>query len=183
MARTEISSLSGLVAGVAILFIVVIALAGLGLVVVNALAESAWGTFTVAFTIPLALLMGLYMYRFRKGRIAEASIIGVVGLLFAVYLGGRIADSSYGHMFTLSRNTLIVAMAAYGFIASVLPVWMLLCPRDYLSSYLKIGTIAFLIIVPSTNHTKATAETQNAEEPQRSFGQLSNWPFGIDQVF
>ncbi|HEV8137003.1 MAG TPA: carbon starvation CstA family protein [Pyrinomonadaceae bacterium] len=146
MARTEISSLSGLVAGVAILFIVVIALAGLGLVVVNALAESAWGTFTVAFTIPLALLMGLYMYRFRKGRIAEASIIGVVGLLFAVYLGGRIADSSYGHMFTLSRNTLIVAMAAYGFVASVLPVWMLLCPRDYLSSYLKIGTIAFLII-------------------------------------
>jgi len=146
MARTEISPLSGLVAGVAILFIVVIALAGLGLVVVNALAESAWGTFTVAFTIPLALLMGLYMYRFRKGKIAEASIIGVVGLLFAVYLGGRIADSSFGHMFTLSRNTLIVTMAAYGFVASVLPVWMLLCPRDYLSSYLKIGTIAFLII-------------------------------------
>src|SRR5215510_11560775 len=146
MARTEISPLSGLVAGVAILFIVVIALAGLGLVVVNALAESSWGTFTVAFTIPLALLMGLYMYRFRKGKIAEASILGVVGLLFAVYLGGRIADSSLASIFTLSRNTLIIAMAAYGFIASVLPVWMLLCPRDYLSSYLKIGTIAFLII-------------------------------------
>ena len=146
MARTEISPLSGLVAGIAILFIVVIALAGLGLVVVNALAESPWGTFTVAFTIPLALLMGLYMYRFRKGRIAEASIIGIVGLLFAVYLGGRIADSSAAHMFTFSRNSLIVIMAAYGFIASVLPVWMLLCPRDYLSSYLKIGTIAFLIL-------------------------------------
>src|SRR5690242_1728573 len=146
MARTEISPLSGLVAGVAILFIVVIALAGLGLVVVNALAESPWGTFTVAFSIPLALFMGLYMYRFRKGKIAEASIIGVVGLLFAVYLGGRIADSSFAQAFTLSRNALIIAMAAYGFIASVLPVWMLLCPRDYLSSYLKIGTIAFLII-------------------------------------
>ncbi|PWT95278.1 MAG: carbon starvation protein A [Blastocatellia bacterium] len=146
MARTEISPLSGFVAGIAILFIVVIALAGLGLVVVNALAESAWGTFTVGFTIPLALLMGLYMYRFRKGKIAEASILGVVGLLLAVYLGGRIADSSLAHAFTLSRNTLIIAMAAYGFIASVLPVWMLLCPRDYLSSYLKIGTIAFLII-------------------------------------
>src|SRR4051812_12646023 len=146
MARTEISPLSGLVAGVAILFIVVIALAGLGLVVVNALAESPWGTFTVAFTIPLALFMGLYMYRFRKGKIAEASIIGIVGLLFAVYLGGRIADSSAAHMFTFSRNSLIVIMAAYGFIASVLPVWMLLCPRDYLSSYLKIGTIAFLIL-------------------------------------
>ena len=146
MARTEISPLSGLVAGVAILFIVVIALAGLGLVVVNALAESPWGTFTVAFTIPLALFMGLYMYRFRKGKIVEASIIGIIGLLFAVYLGGYIADTSLAQTFTLSRNSLIVIMAAYGFIASVLPVWMLLCPRDYLSSYLKIGTIAFLII-------------------------------------
>jgi carbon starvation protein len=146
MARTEISPLSGLVAGIAILFIVVIALAGLGLVVVNALAESPWGTFTVGFTIPLALFMGLYMYRFRKGRIVEASAIGVVGLLLAVYLGGRIAESSWAPAFTLSRNALIVVMAAYGFIASVLPVWMLLCPRDYLSSYLKIGTIAFLII-------------------------------------
>jgi carbon starvation protein len=146
MVRTEISPLSGLVAGIAILFIVVIALAGLGLVVVNALAESAWGTFTVAFTIPLALLMGLYMYRIRPGKIVEASVLGVIGLLLAVYLGGRIADSSIASAFTLQRNTLIIAMAAYGFIASVLPVWMLLCPRDYLSSYLKIGTIAFLII-------------------------------------
>jgi carbon starvation protein len=146
MARTEISPLSGLVAGIAILFIVVIALAGLGLVVVNALAESPWGTFTVGFTIPLALFMGLYMYRFRKGKIAEASIIGIIGLLFAVYLGGHIGNSSLAQTFTLSRNSLIVIMAGYGFIASVLPVWMLLCPRDYLSSYLKIGTIAFLII-------------------------------------
>jgi carbon starvation protein len=146
MARTEISPLSGFVAGVAILFIVVIALAGLGLVVVNALAESPWGTFTVAFTIPLALFMGLYMYRFRKGKIVEASIIGIAGLLAAVYFGGLIADSSIANTFTLSRNSLLVLMAAYGFIASVLPVWMLLCPRDYLSSYLKIGTIAFLII-------------------------------------
>jgi carbon starvation protein len=146
MARTEISPLSGLVAGIAILFIVVIALAGLGLVVVNALAESPWGTFTVGFTIPLALFMGLYMYRFRKGKIVEASVIGVVGLLAAVYLGGRIADSPWAQAFTLSRNTVVILMAAYGFIASVLPVWMLLCPRDYLSSYLKIGTIAFLIM-------------------------------------
>src|SRR5438874_7560819 len=146
IARTEISGLSGFVAGVAILFIVVIALAGLGLVVVNALAESPWGTFTVGFTIPLALFMGLYMYRFRKGRIVEASVIGVVGLLFAVFLGGKIADSSWAQTFTLSRNTVTLLMAAYGFIASVLPVWMLLCPRDYLSSYLKIGTIALLIV-------------------------------------
>ncbi len=146
IALTEISPLSGFVAGVAILFIVVIALAGLGLVVVNALAESPWGTFTVGFTIPLALFMGLYMYRFRKGRILEASVIGVLGLLLAVFLGGRIADSSWAQTFTLSRHTVIILMAVYGFIASVLPVWMLLCPRDYLSSYLKIGTVAVLII-------------------------------------
>src|SRR5438105_811846 len=146
LARTEISPLSGLVAGIAILFIVVIALAGLGLVVVNALAESPWGTFTVGFTIPLALLMGLYMYRIRPGHIVEASIIGVVGLLFAVFLGGKIADSSWAQTFTLSRSTVIILMAAYGFIASVLRVWLLLCPRDYLSSYLKIGTVAFLIV-------------------------------------
>jgi carbon starvation protein len=146
IARTEISPLSGLVAGIAILFIVVIALAGLGLVVVNALAESPWGTFTVGFTIPLALFMGLYMYRFRKGKIVEASIIGVIGLLFAVYLGGKIADSSWATAFTLSPHKVTLLMAGYGFIASVLPVWLLLCPRDYLSSYLKIGTVAVLII-------------------------------------
>jgi carbon starvation protein len=146
IARTEISPLSGLVAGIAILFIVVIALAGLGLVVVNALAESPWGTFTVGFTIPLALFMGLYMYRFRKGKIVEASVIGVVGLLFAVYLGGRVADSSWAAVLTLSPHKVTLLMAAYGFVASVLPVWLLLCPRDYLSSYLKIGTVAFLII-------------------------------------
>jgi carbon starvation protein len=146
IARTEISPLSGLVAGIAILFIVVIALAGLGLVVVNALAESPWGTFTVGFTIPLALFMGLYMYRFRKGKIVEASIIGVIGLLLAVYLGGRVADSSWAAALTLSPHKVTLLMAGYGFIASVLPVWLLLCPRDYLSSYLKIGTIAFLIV-------------------------------------
>jgi carbon starvation protein len=146
IARTEISPLSGVVAGIAILFIVVIALAGLGLVVVNALAESPWGTFTVGFTIPLALFMGLYMYRFRKGRIVEASVIGVIGLLLAVYIGGRVADSSIAPALTLSPHKVTLLMAAYGFIASVLPVWLLLCPRDYLSSYLKIGTVAVLII-------------------------------------
>jgi carbon starvation protein len=145
IARTEISPLSGLITGIAIMFIVVIALAGLGLVVVKALGESPWGTFTVGFTIPLALFMGLYMYRFRKGKIGEATIIGVIGLFFAVVLGGRIAESSLASTFTLSESSITYLMAAYGFIASVLPVWMLLCPRDYLSSYMKIGTVAFLI--------------------------------------
>src|SRR5512132_815487 len=138
IARTEISPLSGLVTGIAILFIVVIALAGLGLVVVKALGESPWGTFTVGFTIPLALFMGLYMYRFRKGKITEATIIGVIGLFIAVIIGGRIAESGLASSFTFSESTITYMMAAYGFVASVLPVWMLLAPRDYLSSFMKL---------------------------------------------
>ena len=146
IAREEIGPVAGTTAAVAILFIIVIALAGLGLAVVNALQESAWGTFTIGVSIPLALLMGLYMYRFRKGRIAEATAIGVAGLVLAVVLGKPIAASAIGPWFHLSREQLIVAMGAYGFVASVLPVWMLLCPRDYLSSFMKIGTIAFLVL-------------------------------------
>ncbi len=132
--REEIGPVAGATAAVAILFIVVIALAGLGLAVVNALHESAWGTFTIGMSIPLALFMGLYMYRFRKGRIAEATTIGVIGLLIAVIVGKPVAASAIGPYFQLSREQLIVAMGAYGFVASVLPVWLLLCPRDYLSS-------------------------------------------------
>jgi carbon starvation protein len=146
IARQEIGPIAGITTGIAILFIIVIALAGLGLAVVNALQESAWGTFTIGMSIPLALFMGIYMHRFRKGRIAEATVIGVIGLFLAVWLGKPIAASAIGPWFTLSREQLIVAMAAYGFVASVLPVWMLLCPRDYLSSFMKIGTIAFLVI-------------------------------------
>jgi carbon starvation protein len=144
--RIEIGPVAGTTAAVAILFIIVIALAGLGLAVVNALQESAWGTFTIGLSIPLALFMGWYMYRFRQGHIGEATIIGVIGMLLAVVLGKPVAASAIGPWFTLSREQLIVAMAAYGFVASVLPVWMLLCPRDYLSSFMKIGTIAFLVI-------------------------------------
>ena len=146
IARAEIGPVAGVTAAVAILFIIVIALAGLGLAVVNALQESAWGTFTIGLSIPLALFMGLYMYRFRKGRIAEATVIGVIGMFLAVIFGKPIAASSIGHWFELSREQLILAIAGYGFIASVLPVWMLLCPRDYLSSFMKIGTIAALVL-------------------------------------
>ena len=146
IAQSEIGPVAGATAAVAILFIIVIALAGLGFAVVNALQQSAWGTFTIGVSIPLALFMGLYMYRFRKGRIAEATIIGVVGMVLAVVLGKPVAASSFGHWFLLSRNEIVIAMAVYGFIASVLPVWLLLCPRDYLSSYMKIGTIAFLVL-------------------------------------
>ncbi|HLG93342.1 MAG TPA: carbon starvation CstA family protein, partial [candidate division Zixibacteria bacterium] len=146
IARTEISPVSGLIAAIAILFIVIIALAGLGLAVVNALRESSWGTFTIAMSIPLALFVGLWIYRIRPGRIVEGSLIGVAGLFLAVIVGRWIPESALSPYFTFDKTEITFLMAAYGFIASVLPVWVLLCPRDYLSSYLKIGTIAFLAI-------------------------------------
>ena len=146
IAKKEISPLAGFTAAIAILFIVIIALAGLGLAVVNALRESSWGTFTIAATIPIALFMGLYMYRFRKGKIREATVIGVIALIAAVVFGKWIPGSSLGPWFTLSKNEITVCIAIYGLAASILPVWLLLCPRDYLSSFMKLGTIAFLII-------------------------------------
>jgi carbon starvation protein len=145
IARAEIGPVAGTTAALAILFIVIIALAGLGLAVVNALEHSAWGTFTIGMSIPLALFVGWYMYRLRPGRITEATIIGVAGLLLCVILGKPLAGSALGHYFEFTRTQLIVLMAGYGFIASVLPVWLLLAPRDYLSSFMKIGTIALLV--------------------------------------
>jgi carbon starvation protein len=149
IAREELGPTLGLVTAIAILFIVVIALAGLGSVVVGALSESAWGVFTVGASIPIALAMGLYIYRVRGGStrgIREATVGGVVLLLGALVLGKTVGDSPFAEHLKLSRDAITLAMAAYGFLASVLPVWMLLCPRDYLSSYLKIGTIALLVV-------------------------------------
>jgi carbon starvation protein len=150
IARMEISPLSGIVAMIAILFIVIVALAVLGFIVVKALAESAWGTFTIAASIPIALFMGLYMYRLRKGKVAEASAIGVALLFLMVILGAWFQPghpwAAYARYFQLSEAGITTSMAVYGFIASVLPVWMLLCPRDYLSSYMKVGTV-FLIVL------------------------------------
>jgi carbon starvation protein len=145
IAHEEIGTLAGITTGIAVLFIVIIALAGLGLVVVNALSESAWGTFTIGSTIPLALFMGFYMYRFRRGHIVEATIVGIIGLLCAVVFGKPLASSAIGWVFTLTHKQLIIAMAIYGFAASVMPVWMLLAPRDYLSAFMKIGTIVLLV--------------------------------------
>jgi len=144
--RAEIGPSAGLVAGFAVLFIVVIAIAAMAKVVVTALAESPWGTFTIGMTVPIALFMGLYMHRIRPGRIREASAIGVVLLLFSVGYGKTIASSPFASSFLLSEHTLTLCLAGYGFVASVLPVWMLLCPRDYLSSYMKLGTIVLLIL-------------------------------------
>lgn len=146
IARQEVSPLAGLVTSIAILFIVIIALAGLGVAVVNALSESAWGVFAIAASIPLALFMGVYLHRWRPGRVAEATAIGVVGMTLAVVYGRDVAASSWGHWLHLSRGEITFAIAAYGFVASVLPVWLLLCPRDYLSSFMKLGTIGALVI-------------------------------------
>jgi carbon starvation protein len=149
IARREVGPLAGFVTGIAILFIVVIAIAGLGNVVVNALAESPWGVFSILLSIPIALAMGIHIHAVRGGSkrgIREATVAGVFGLLLAVALGKPFAESPWGHYLLLSKTTITLAIAAYGFIASVLPVWLLLCPRDYLSSFMKIGTIGALVI-------------------------------------
>ncbi len=148
IAREELGPVLGTVTAVAILFIIVIALAGLGNVVVGALSESAWGVFTVSASIPIALLMGGHIYGIRKGSvrgIREATLGGVLLLLVALIAGKHVADSSFAESFRFSKPVLTLAIAAYGFTASVLPVWLLLCPRDYLSSYLKIGTSLLLV--------------------------------------
>lgn len=145
IARIEISKLSGGLTLLAILIILVIALAGLGLVVVNALAESSWGTFTIAATIPIALIMGVWMFKIRPGKIAEASIFGVLMLIISVIVGKYIPESSLAQYFTYDKKILTILLMAYGFLASVLPVWLLLSPRDYLSTFMKLGVVIILI--------------------------------------
>ncbi|WP_369062359.1 carbon starvation CstA family protein [Caulobacter sp. 73W] len=147
MIRTEMGPIPGIIAQVGVLMIMVIILAVLALVVVKALAESPWGAFTVAATIPIAIFMGLYSRFIRPGRVGEVSLIGVVLLILAIIGGGQVAAHPvWGPAFTLTGPTLAVAMMAYGFVASVIPVWLLLAPRDYLSTFLKIGAIAALAI-------------------------------------
>jgi len=109
-------------------------------------AGSSWGTFTIACTIPIALFVSFWMYRFRKGHVVEASAIGAIGVLAATVAGGWVQGSPIEWLFSLTKDQTVYALCAYGFIASVLPVWMLLCPRDYISSFLKIGTIALLVV-------------------------------------
>ena len=147
MIRSEMGNAAGLVAMIGILAIMVILLAVLGLVVVKALAVSPWGTFTVAMTIPIALLMGVYLRWLRPGRIMEVSILGLVLLLASIWVGGAVADSpTWAPMFTFDGKALAWMLIVYGFVAAVLPVWLLLAPRDYLSTFLKIGTVVLLAI-------------------------------------
>jgi carbon starvation protein len=147
MARDELGTTGGVAAIVGVLVIMVILLAVLALVVVNALAESPWGVFSIAMTIPIAVFMGFYLRYLRPGRVSEVSLIGVVLLLLAVISGGWVAESAWGaDWFTLSKVTLSWCIIVYGLAASVLPVWLLLAPRDYLSTFMKVGTIILLAI-------------------------------------
>ncbi|MDO0977634.1 carbon starvation CstA family protein [Mycolicibacterium frederiksbergense] len=147
MAKDELGVVGGAAAIIGVLVIMVILLAVLALVVVNALAESPWGVFSIAMTIPIAIFMGLYLRFLRPGRVSEVSLIGVALLLLAVVSGGWVAETQWGaDWFTLSKVALSWCIIIYGLAASVLPVWLLLAPRDYLSTFMKVGTIALLAV-------------------------------------
>ncbi|WP_428381240.1 carbon starvation CstA family protein [Nevskia ramosa] len=147
MIRTELGPVAGGVAMGGILMITIMLIAVLALIVVKALAESPWGLFTVAATIPIALFMGVYSRYLRPGKVGEVSLIGVALLIASVLLGGQVAaDPAWAAAFTHDGKTLAWMLIGYGFAASVLPVWLLLAPRDYLSTFLKIGTIAVLAV-------------------------------------
>jgi carbon starvation protein len=171
MAKEEVSKVTGVTAMIAVLAIMIILLAVLALIVVNALRASPWGLFTIACTIPIALLMGWWMKRWRPGKVGEASLIGAVLLLAALIGGGSVASNpGIAAAFTHSGTSITWMMIAYGFIASVLPVWMLLCPRDYLSTFLKITTVlvlglAILIILPPLRMPALTPFATAGEGP------------------
>ncbi len=171
MAKEEINAVAGGTAMVAVLCIMIILLAVLALIVVNALKASPWGLFTIACTVPIALLMGWWMKVWRPGKVGEASAVGAVLLIGALVTGGWVAaHPTLGPAFTHSGTTLTWMMVAYGFIASVLPVWMLLCPRDYLSTFLKISTIlilavAIVILLPPLRMPALTPFATQGEGP------------------
>jgi carbon starvation protein len=171
MAKEEVSKVTGVTAMIAVLAIMIILLAVLALIVVNALRASPWGLFTIACTIPIALLMGWWMKRWRPGKVGEASVVGAVLLLIALVGGGSVAaNPTLAAAFTHSGTAITGMMIAYGFIASVLPVWMLLCPRDYLSTFLKITTVlvlglAILIILPPLRMPALTPFATAGEGP------------------
>jgi len=147
LVKEEMGTIPGVIALIACFMIMIIILAVLAMIVVKALTHSPWGTFTVAFTIPLAFIMGIYLRFIRPGKILEASVFGIAGLIFGISLGGDVAASAtWSGYFDLSGVTLTWALVIYGFVASVLPVWLLLAPRDYLSTFLKIGAILGLAV-------------------------------------
>ncbi|HEV7725305.1 MAG TPA: carbon starvation CstA family protein [Modestobacter sp.] len=146
MVREEIGVVGGIAALIAVFAIMIIILAVLALIVVNALAESPWGVFSIALTIPIALFMGVYLRTIRPGRVLEATGIGVALLLLAIIGGGYVEELGLADALTLSKEWLVLALVVYGFVASILPVWLLLTPRDYLSTFMKVGVIVLLAI-------------------------------------
>ncbi len=171
MAKEEVNRTTGVTAMIAVLAIMIILLAVLALIVVNALRSSPWGLFTIACTIPIALLMGAWMKRWRPGKVGEASLLGAALLIGALIAGGSVASHpALAAAFTQSGTSITWMLIAYGFIASVLPVWMLLCPRDYLSTFLKITTVlvlavAILIILPPLRMPALTPFATAGEGP------------------
>jgi len=171
MAKEEINKVAGVTGMLAVLFIMVILLAVLALIVVNALRDSPWGLFTIACTVPIALLMGWWMKVWRPGRVGEASAVGAVLLLGALVAGGWVAGQpAVAEWFRHSGTTLTWMMMAYGFVASVLPVWVLLCPRDYLSTFLKITTVvalglAIFVVFPELRMPAVTPFASLGEGP------------------
>ena len=146
IAERDVSKLTGGVTAVVILFIIIVALAGLGVAVVNSLFNNPWGVFSIAMTIPIAMVVGIYMFRIKPGAILSGSIAGFILVCAAVFLGPYIADSSYADWFTFSKTQVSILLPLYGFCAASIPVWLLLAPRDYLSTFMKIGVIAAMVI-------------------------------------
>ncbi|GAA3224688.1 carbon starvation CstA family protein [Actinocorallia longicatena] len=170
LARDEIGPVGGIAALVAVLSIMVILLAVLALVVVNALKASPWGTFSIAMTVPIALFMGLYLRYLRPGRIMEISGIGAALLVLSVFGGRWVSESGWADAFTWSGQTLTLVLIGYGFVASVLPVWMLLAPRDYLSAFMKVGVVVMLGIgilaaLPTLRTEAVTSFARNGDGP------------------
>ncbi|TMN18405.1 carbon starvation CstA family protein [Pseudoxanthomonas sp. X-1] len=171
LVREEMGQIPGTIALFGAFLIMIIILGVLAMVVVNALAESPWGTFTVFATMPIAILMGLYMRYIRPGKIGEISVVGLVLLLAAIWLGGKVAaDPTWGPALTFTKVQITWMMIGYGFVASVLPVWLLLAPRDYLSTFLKIGTIialaiGILIVMPDLKMPALTEYAHTGKGP------------------
>ncbi|TDD03136.1 carbon starvation protein A [Saccharopolyspora terrae] len=170
MAREEIGPVGGVAALIAVLAIMIILLAVLALVVVGALKGSPWGAFSIGMTIPIALFMGFYLRYLRPGKIVEVSAIGIALLLLSIAGGSWVAESGMAEFFTLTGNEVTFALIIYGFVASVLPVWMLLAPRDYLSTFMKVGVIvllavSILVAMPGMKTAAVTDFALNGEGP------------------
>ncbi len=146
IAKRTLGKRIGFITSISVIFILIITMAGLGLPVVNSLYNSPWGTFTVGATIPIAIFVGIYLKYIRPGKIAEATVIGMVLIMLAVIFGPQIEGTALGHFLTLDIKQLSVILVIYGFCAAALPVWLLLLPRDYLSTYMKLGVIGALVV-------------------------------------